>query len=110
MYTIIVLLIFIAFLFLYNTSKKSKWADKPLWAINFEKQKTLSVTISAILMLFACIMLIYDNGMVSGIFGFIVIFMAMGNLIVLLFPFRYLSITQTALLFLLFAVFEQLIF
>lgn len=110
MYTTIVLLIFIAFLFLYNTSKKIKWADKPLWAINFERQKTLSVGISAILMLVACILLVNDNGLVSGIFSFIVVVMAMGNLIVLLFPFRYLSILQTALLFVLFAVFEQFIF
>jgi len=110
MYTTIVLLIFVAFLFLYNTSKKSKWSDKPAWASNFEHQKMLSVAISAILMLLACVLLIYDNGLVSGIFSFVVIVMAMGNIIVLLFPFRYLSITQTALLFLLFAVFEQLIF
>lgn len=110
MYAIIVLFIFIAFFLLYNTSKKGKWGDKPVWAIYFEKQKRLSVAISAILMLLACIMLVYDNGIVSGIFSFMVIVMTMGSLIVLLFPFRYLSLRQTVLLFLLCLVFEQLIF
>jgi len=110
MYTTIVLLIFVAFLFLYNTSQKSKWADKPLWVVNLEKRKMISGMISGLLLLAACILLVYDNGMVSGIFSFVVVVMAMGNLIVLLFPFRYLSIMQTALLFVLFAVVEQLIF
>lgn len=110
MYTTIILLIFIAFFFLYNTSKKSKWEDKPKWASHLEQREKQSVFISAALMLIACIILISINGTVSGIFTFILINMAMGNLIVLLFPFRYISIKQTALLFLLFVVFEQLIF
>jgi len=110
MYTTIILLIFIAFLFLYNTSKKSKWPNKPLWASYFETRKTLSVFISAILVLLACIMLVFLNGTVAGVFSVIVIIMAMGSLIVLLFPFRYVSVTQTILLFLLFIVLEQFIF
>jgi hypothetical protein len=110
MYTTIILLIFIAFLILYNTSMKSRWADKPLWADNLEKQKMLSGVISGILLVIACSLLVYDNGITSGMFSFIVILMSMGSLIVLLFPFRYLSARQTVLLFLLFAVFEQLIF
>jgi len=110
MYTIILLLIFIAFLLLYNTSKKSSWTDKPIWAANLEQRKMLSVVISTILLLIACILLVCYNGMTSGIFSFIVMIMTIGSLIVLLFPFRYLSAKQTVLLFLLFAVFEQLIF
>lgn len=110
MYTTIIFLIFIAFLFLYNTSKKSKWADKPVWASYFEQRRMLSAIISAFLMLFAGVMLVYDNGMASGIFSFMVIMMTMGCLIVLLFPFRYLSIRQVVFLFLFFVVFEQLIF
>ena len=110
MYTTIVFLIFIAFLFLYNTSRKSSWADKPEWAGYLEKRKMQSVAISTVLMLLACIMLVYDNGIVSGIFSFIAIIMAIGCLIVLLFPFRYLSIRSAILLFLLFVIFEQLIF
>lgn len=65
---------------------------------------------SAGLMLISCILLVCLNGTVSGIFSFIVIVMAMGNLIVLLFPFRYLSVKSIACLYLLFVVFEQLIF
>lgn len=110
MYTTIVLLVFIAFLFLYNLSKKNDWSDKPVWASYFEKKRVLSTVLSAILTLAAFILLVLDNGMVSGTFSFIIILMAMGCLIVLLFPFRYVSVKQMAALFLLFIVFEQLIF
>lgn len=110
MYTIIVLLVFIAFLFLYNLSKKTEWSDKPAWAAYFEKKRILSTVLSAILILIAGVLLENDNGMVSGIFSLIVILMAMGSVIVLLFPFRYVSVKQMALLFLVFIVFEQLIF
>jgi hypothetical protein len=110
MYTIIVSLVFIAFLFLYNTSKKGKWADKAAWASYFEERRALSTVVSALLMLTACTMLILLNGMVSGIFSFIVVLMAIGCLVVLLFPFRYLSAKRIALLFVLFIIFEQLIF
>lgn len=110
MYTTAILLLFIAFLIFYNTSKKSNWADKPAWAAKYGKQKPLSLLISAILMLMSCALLIYLDGTVAGLFSFVVITMAMGNIIVLLFPFRYVSIPQIILLFLLFAGFEQFIF
>ncbi|MET1056613.1 MAG: hypothetical protein ABWY16_14995 [Pedobacter sp.] len=110
MYTIIVLLVFIAFFFLYNLSKKTEWSDKPAWAAYFEKKRILSTVLSAILILIAGVLLENDNGMVSGIFSLMVILMAMGSVIVLLFPFRYVSVKQMALLFLVFIVFEQLIF
>lgn len=110
MYTTITLFIFIAFLFFYNTSKKNKWPDKPAWAKYFETRKSLSLFISAILLLVACIILVCLNGTVAGIFSFIVVLMAMGCLIVLLFPFRYLSVVHVILLFCLFVVFEQFIF
>jgi len=110
MYTSVVFLVFIAFLFLYNLSKKTDWSDKPGWASYFEKKRVLSTVLSAILILIAGTVLELDNGMTSGIFSLIVILMAMGSLIVLLFPFRYVSVKQIALLFLIFIVFEQLIF
>lgn len=110
MYTIIVLLVFIAFLFLYNLSKKTEWSDKPAWASYFEEKRILSTVISAMLILLSGMMLEIDNGIVSGIFSLVVILMAMGCVIVLLFPFRYVSVKQMALLFLLFTAFEQLIF
>ena len=110
MYTTIVLLVFIAFLFLYNTSKKSRWEDKPNWASHFEKNKLQSVAISVILMILACTMLVYTDGATAGLFSFMVILMATGNVIVLLFPFRYFSISRVLLLFVVFIAFEQLIF
>lgn len=110
MYSIAILLLFIAFLIFYNTSKKSNWADKPAWATTYGKQKQVSLLLSAILMLISCGLLIYLDGTVAGIFSFVVITMAMGNVIVLLFPFRYVSISHVILLFLFFAGLEQFIF
>jgi hypothetical protein len=110
MYTSIVLLVFIAFLFLYNLSKKTEWSDKPVWVAYFEKRRMLSTIISAVLMLIAGGLLVWGTNMTSGLFSLIVILMAMGSVIVLLFPFRYVSVKQIALLFLIFIAFEQLIF
>ena len=110
MYTIIVLLVFIAFLLLYNLSKKTEWSNKPVWASYFEKKRSLSTVLSALLIIIAAFLLELENGIVSGIFSLVVILMAMGSLIVLFFPFRYVSVKQMALLVLLFIVFEQLIF
>lgn len=110
MYTTITFLIFLAFFLLYNLSKKSRWSDKPGWASKLENSVSLSRGLSLLLMLISCAVLIYRNGTVSGIFCFIVMLMAMGNLLVLLFPFRYLSINHVILLLLLFVGLEQFIF
>jgi len=110
MYSTIILLLFIAFLFFYNTSKKSRWPDKPAWATYFEKRKQLSLLISSILMMLSCLTLVYQDGTVAGVFSFIVVLMAMGCLIVLLFPFRYLSIPKILLLYVVFAGVELFIF
>jgi hypothetical protein len=110
MYTIIVLLVFVAFLLLYNLSRKTEWSDKPALVRYFEQRRILSTVASAVLVLIAGTLLVIDNNMASGLFSLIVIFMAMGCVIVLLFPFRYVSVKQMALLFVIFIVFEQLIF
>lgn len=110
MYTTITLFIFIAFLLLYNTSKKNKWENKPAIAIKLEKQLALSRAISLLLFLLAGILLVNQNGVLSGVFSLLVFLMAMGNLIVLLFPFRYLSVSQLLFIFVLFVGFEQFIF
>jgi hypothetical protein len=110
MYTIIVLLVFVAFLLLYNLSRKTEWSDKSALVRYFEQRRILSTVTSAVLVLIAGTLLVIDNNMASGLFSLIVIFMAMGCVIVLLFPFRYVSVKQMALLFVIFIVFEQLIF
>jgi hypothetical protein len=110
MYTTVVLLLFLAFLLLYNTSKKSKWPDKPSWANYLEYHKPLSVGIAGLFVVIAAVIMVLLCGTVSGIFSLIVIFMAMGSLTVLVFPFRYLSVNHVVLLFVIFIAFEQLIF
>jgi hypothetical protein len=110
MYTNIIFLVFIAFLFFYNTSKKNNWSDKPEWARHLANRKSQSVFLAAMILTLACGLLIYLNGTVAGIFSFIVIIMAMGSLIVLLFPFRYLSFRHVTLVYFVLIVFELLIF
>jgi len=70
----------------------------------------LSNGISATLLLLSAIILTIFNGSLAGLFSLIVIIMGMGSLIVLLFPFRYLSVKHILLCFVLFVVFEQFIF
>lgn len=110
MYSTIILLLFFAFLLLYNLSKKSKWEGKPQLAVQLETRKTLSRGISFSLMLVACLLLIFMIGTGAGIFAFIVIQMAMGSLIVLLFPFHYITAKHVVILYLLFIGFESFIF
>ncbi|SEA48475.1 hypothetical protein [Pedobacter hartonius] len=110
MYTTLILLVFIAFLLFYNTSKKNNWSDKPAWARYLEARTSLSGSIIVLLLIFAYALLDYLGGPVAGIFSLIVIIMAMGSLIVLLFPFRYLSVKHILSIYLVFIVFELLIF
>jgi len=110
MYTTIVLLLFVAFLLLYNLSKKSKWETKTDWVVKMASQPVLTRVISFSMMVISCLILICINGLASGIFGFIVILMAMGSLIVLLFPFHYLSTKHVVILYVLFAGLELFIF
>lgn len=110
MYTTIVLLLFFAFLLLYNLSKKSKWETKTDWIIKMASQPLLTRVISFSIMLISCLVLICLNGLAAGIFGFIVMLMAMGSLIVLLFPFHYLSAKHIVILYMLFAGLELFIF
>lgn len=110
MYSTIILLVFFAFLLFYNLSKKSKWDGKPEWAKKMSAKKVLSKSISAALMCTACILLTIQSGTGAGIFAFIVILMAVGCMIVLFTPFRYLATKHIAVIYLVFLVFEIFIF
>jgi hypothetical protein len=110
MYSTIIFLLFVAFLILYNLSRKAKWDHKPLWAIKLASQPNYSRIISFTLLLIAGVMLILLNGVGSGLFALVVILMCMGCLTVLLFPFRYLSALQVLLIYGLMVSLETLIF
>jgi len=110
MYSTIILLLFAAFLLLYNLSKKARWDHKPMWAIKLASQPLYSRLISFALVLSAGALLIYLNGIGAGICSLVVIIMCVGCLTVLLFPFRYLSAKYVLLIFWLFIGMETLIF
>lgn len=110
MYSTITLLVFLAFLLLYNLSKKSHWENKPAWAKRIEKDKVLSRSLSFFIMGISLLLLTFLVGIGSAIFTFLVILMAMGSLIVLLNPFQYLSAKHLVVLYVICLVFEFIIF
>lgn len=110
MYSTLILFLFVAFLLLYNLSKKSGWVNKPMFAIQLGSRQMLSIIISISFMLLAMVMLIFLMGIGAGIFAFVVIQMAAASVIVLLFPFRYLQARHLVLVYLFFALLETFIF
>ena len=110
MYSTITLLVFIAFLLLYNLSKKNHWTNKPVWAKKIESDKVLSRGLSFAIMGISLLMLTFLTGIGSGIFTFFLMLMAMGSLIVLLNPFQYLAIKHVVILYGICLVFEFIIF
>jgi len=110
MYSTVIALIFLAFLLLYNLSRKNKWEGRPDWAKKMESDKLLSRGISAALMVISLLLLIFFSGTGAGIFAFIVVLMAVGSLIVLLSPFRYVNAKHLVIFFVLSLIFEIIIF
>jgi len=110
MYSTVIALIFLAFLLLYNLSKKNKWEGRPEWAKKMVSGKLLSRSVSMVLLLISLFLLILFTGTGAGIFTFIVVLMAVGSLIVLLSPFRYITARHLIILYGLSLIFEIIIF
>ena len=110
MYSTIIFLLFAAILLLYNLSTKARWDHKPAWARKLASQPVYSRLLSLLLILFAATLLVFLNGIGSGLFALIVILMCMGCLTILLFPLRYLSFMHVLLIYGLLLSFETLIF
>jgi len=110
MYSTVIALIFLAFLLLYNLSRKNKWEGRPDWAKKMESDKLLSRGISVALMVISLFLLIFFSGTGAGIFAFMVVLMALGSLIVLLSPFRYINARHLVILYVLSLIFETIIF
>lgn len=110
MYSTIFLLMFMAFFLLYNRSKRVKIGRKPGYLVRLEQHTLLSRLGSAGLSLASLGLLIRMLGTGSGIFGFIVILMCVGSLVVVLAPFRYLRAWQLAAVYAALLLFEIFIF
>ncbi|MET1053789.1 MAG: hypothetical protein ABWY16_00635 [Pedobacter sp.] len=110
MYSTVTLLVFFAFLLLFNLSKKTDWNNKPRWAKKIENNKSLSRGLSFAIMCFSVLALILAAGTGAGIFNFLLILMTVGSLVVLITPFRYLAAKHVVGLYVLCLIFELLIF
>jgi len=110
MYSTLSLLIYIACFLYYNLSAKSRWSDKSKAARYLEQRPKLSKAIFAGIILVCSAILIYVDGLASGIFAMIVYLMCMLSLIVIVFPFRYLRAAHILALYVVSLGFEYLIF
>ena|SRR5690606_2900589 len=86
-------LFFMAFLIWMLTSKRVGWKDKTKIGERLSANPRRAKLISIALMLVASVLCIRYLGVGSGLFAAIVILMAMGSIIVLFFPFRYVSMS-----------------
>lgn len=110
MYSTLSLLIYLACFLYYNCSAKSRWTDKGKTTRYLEQHPKLSKGIFTAIVLSCCAVLIYMDGLASGIFAIIVYLMCMLSLIVIVFPFRYLRGTHILALYVISLGFEYLIF
>lgn len=90
MYSSAFLFVLIAFYLQYNLSRKVKMRHKPAWLAYMESHALLSRIVGALAAALALAVLVGQLGLGSGIFGFGVVLMCVGSLIVTLAPFRYL--------------------
>lgn len=99
MFCSICLLLFLAFILRMNNSKRISWQDKPNFLQSLAKSPYRSKVIEAALISAAFMAAIVQWGLGCGIFASIVMLMAIGSLVVLFFPFRYLKLHLLAGIF-----------
>lgn len=110
MYSTIFLLLIFSFYLLYNLSKRVKVVAQHSYLKYLKKHRLFSKIVSLVLMGIACVLLVIQLGFGSGIFGFIVVLMSVGCLVVVLAPFRYLRIIHLLAVYLMFCAIETFIF
>ncbi|MHC8950143.1 hypothetical protein [Sphingobacterium hungaricum] len=94
MLSTIFFLFFFGFFLWYNSSKKARWKTKSNFLTALEKDEKRSKAYVAIIFLIATALCIFQLGWMSGIMAAICAIMAMGSLIVLVFPFNYIRLPQ----------------
>lgn len=90
MYSSAFLFVFAAFYLQYNLSRKVRMRHKPAWLAYMEDHALFSRIAGALAAALALALLVGQLGVGSGIFGFGVVLMCAGSLVVTLAPFRYL--------------------
>jgi len=99
-----------AFYLQYNRSRRSRLAGGPVYLKIIERYPWLPHIISATFLIAALVWLVGTMGFGSGAFGFVVILMSAGCLIVSLTPFRYLRLVHLCFIYLASITFEVFLF
>ncbi|UIR55980.1 hypothetical protein LZQ00_17165 [Sphingobacterium sp. SRCM116780] len=110
MYTSLLLIILMACLLFYHTSKKVKFKNRSTWLEKLCAQKTFARIISIVLFLLAGYMSMYLQGAGAGFFALFAYVMAMMSLVILLRPYTYLKWQHILGLYLICLFFEIFIF
>lgn len=109
MITLIVCLTALGFMLAYYTSKRAQIPRTPLadWS---RKNGSKSNTMGVVFMILGLLGSIYQLGITSGIFSFLVILMTVGSLTVLVYPLHFIPkkvLVSIAILFLLIEIYFQ---
>lgn len=99
MFSSICLLFFLAFILRMNRSTRISWQDKPILLQSLAKSPFRSKFLEIALFLVAICTTVVQFGLGCGLFASIFIVMAIGSLVVLFFPFRYLKLSLFSGLF-----------
>ncbi|HEY9561095.1 MAG TPA: hypothetical protein VIR29_09955 [Anseongella sp.] len=110
MFSTAFLLIFMGFYLQYNLSGKVKSRHKSSYLVYMEQHALLSRALGVAAAVAGLIIMVARLGVGSGLFGFVVVLMSVGCLIVALAPFRFLRWRHLAGLYLGSVCFEVLIF
>lgn len=106
MFSFILFLFFLGFFCLMNTSKRISWPQKndflQRWSVRLKESRL----VAGLLFLLATVLAIYFLGLGAGIFGALVMLMAIGCLSILFFPFRYIGLRGVVALFIVCLVLE----
>ncbi|WP_149524469.1 hypothetical protein [Sphingobacterium hotanense] len=106
MYTLILGMILVAAFIWFNTSKKVRFPKRAIWLEKVVAKRTKAQVISAVLAISSLLATVYLQGLGAGIFAWLIYGMGFLSLIVLLFPYQYLTYKHVLILFAFCLVFE----
>jgi len=110
MYSTILLLMICSFYLLYHLSARIKVTTYTPVLKYLQQRPSFSRVASLIFMILAAVLSIQQLGIGSGIFNFILVLMGAGSLIVVLVPFRYMTIVHLLVIYLLSISLELFVF
>lgn len=99
MFSTICLIFFIGFIFWMNTSQRISWPDKSGILARTATNPVYSRAVAFTFFLIGTILLVALLGWGSGLFSAIIVLMTVASLVVLFFPFRYLSIKGIVIIY-----------